>query len=223
MTSTDVSAQIKSQVTDAALVQRRQQQIAAAAVELFSAQGYDRTTVQQVARKAGVSIGLIYQYVQDKEDILLLSILDVIDTYRAEIPAALAGLEDPLLRFHAAVSAYCHVVDARREATVLTYRSTKSLPPAHRKVIKAAEIDTNRLLSDCIRGCIDAGLFREVDVEFVTYQLVMFAHAWALKHWSLAGRYTLEQYIEQGFSLYMTACLTEEGWRRARAILPVKP
>ncbi len=205
---------IKSRVTDEALVERRRRQIALAAVELFSERGYYRTTVQDIAVKAGVSTGLIYQYVNDKEDILLLSILDVIESYRSEIPAALAGLDDPLLRFRAAVTAYCRVVEERRDATVLAYRSTKSLPVERRRLVMQAETETNGLLAGCIQACIDAGMFREIDVEFLTYQLVMFAHSWALKNWRLARKYSLDQYIDNGFELYMNACLTDQGRRR---------
>lgn len=212
--------EIKSQVTDEVLVQRRRQQIVDAAVELFSSQGYYRTTVQEVARKAGVSTGLIYQYVEDKEDILLLSILDVIDSYQQEIPAALAGVEDPLQRMRAALAAYCRVVDQRRLATLLTYRSARSLSSERRQLIKVAELDSNRLIADCVRACIDAGLFETVDVDFITYQLVMFAHTWALKHWRLAELYSLEEYIDNGFRLYMRACLTEAGWQRFRTLFP---
>ena len=71
--------EVKSLVTDEALVRERRAQIVAGAVKLFSQKGYDQTTVQQVAKKAGVSTGLIYQYVHDKEDLLLLSILDRLD------------------------------------------------------------------------------------------------------------------------------------------------
>lgn len=208
---------IKSRVTDEALVRRRRQQIAMAAVELFSEQGYYRTTVQEIAVKAGISTGLVYQYVQDKEDILLLSILDVIESYRREIPAALEGMGDPLLRFRAAVATYCRVVDARREATVLAYRSTKSLSHDRRRLVMQAEVETNGLIAGCIQACVDAGIFEPLDVEFLTYQLVMFAHSWALKHWRLRQKYSLEQYIANGFALYMKACLTAEGRRRLRS------
>lgn len=210
--------QIKSRVSDEALVHRRRQQIALAAVELFSEQGYYRTTVQEIAIKAGVSTGLIYQYVRDKEDILLLSILDVIESYRREIPAALEELDDPLERFWTAVATYCRVVDARREATVLAYRSTRSLPPERRRAVMEAEVETNGLIAACIQACVDVGLFRALDVEFLTYQLVMFAHSWALKHWRLSRKYTLEQYIQNGFWLYTPACLSDRGREHFRAL-----
>lgn len=198
---------VKARVADEALVNKRRQQIVEAAVELFSDQGYYRTTVQEVAAKAGVSTGLIYQYVEDKDDILLLAILSVIEAYSREIPAALEGVVDPLERFRVAVGTYCRVVDRLREATVLAYRSTRSLPPERRSLIMQAEVQTNGLIAASIQACVDSSVFRDVDVEFLTYQAVMLAHSWALKHWRLSRKYTIDQYIDEGLALYLRACL----------------
>lgn len=203
--------EVKSQVTDLDLVRQRRAQIVAGAVQLFSEKGYYRTTVQEVAQRVGVSAGLIYQYVQDKEDLLLLSILDVLDSYADEIPRALDGVSGPLERCQAAFVAYCRVVDTRRESTILAYRSTKSLPPERRKFIMNAEQETNRLIGVCIQDCIDAGLFRPVDIDLATYQLVMYAHAWALKHWHFVHRFDLETYISQGLDFFLRALLTDKG------------
>lgn len=208
--------EVISRVADEALVQRRRDQIVAAAVELFSTQGYYRTTIQDVARKAGVSSGLIYQYVRDKEDVLLLSLLSVLDSYKREIPAALAGLTDPLERCRAAIGAYCRVIDQRRDAAVLAYRSSKSLPEKRRALIKSSELETNELIAACLRECIAGGLFRPINVDLVAYQLVMFAHTWALKHWRLRELCSLDEYIKEGFEFFAQALLTPKGWRHYR-------
>lgn len=209
---------VKAQVSDEALVHRRRAQIIAAAVELFAHQGFYRTTIQDVAKKAGVSAGLIYQYVTDKEDVLLLVLLSVLDSYKQEIPAALEGLTDPLERFWAAIRAYCRVVDQRREATVLAYRSTKSLPDDRRRLIKESEIETNGMIAACLRDCIKAGLMRDVNAELVAYQLVTFAHSWALKHWRLKELCDLEEYVAQGFDFFAQALLTPKGRRHQQKI-----
>ena len=208
--------EVKSLVTDEALVRERRSQIVAGAVKLFSQRGYYQTTVQQVAKKAGVSTGLIYQYVHDKEDLLLLSILDVVDSYAQEIPAALEGVELPLDRCCAAFAAYCRVVDARREATLLAYRSTMSLPPRRQQLIKDAELETNALIGACIQDCVDQGLFRDIDIDLATYQLVMYAHAWALKYWHFVKRIDLEVYISRGLDLFLHGLLTDKGHRHLR-------
>jgi AcrR family transcriptional regulator len=205
--------EVQSLVTDAELVKKRRAQIIAAAVDLFAHQGYYKTTIQDVAKKAGVSAGLIYQYVRDKEDVLLLSVLDVLDSYKQEIPAAIEGLSDPLERFRAAIYAYCRVVDQRREATVLAYRSTKSLSPERRQLVMASEIETNALIALCLRECTSAGLFRAVDADLVTYHFVSLAHNWALKHWRIKQIAGFDRYVDEGFDFLIHALLTEKGWK----------
>jgi len=201
---------VKSQVTDAALVQRRREQIVAAAVELFSTQGFYRTTIQQVARKAGVSTGLIYQYAETKEDVLLLSLVSVMERYRRELDSSDDGA-DPFGRLHAALETYCRVVDRHRDAAILAYRSTMSLPRKYREYIKQAEVATNELIATRLRACIDAGLFREVNVELVTYQLALYAHTWSLKYWRLRELVDIDEYIAQGFDFFVNAMATRKG------------
>ncbi len=206
--------QIDIQITDVNLIQRRRKQIVDAAAGQFAAQGYDKTTVQEIAAKAGVSIGLIYQYARTKEDILLLSLLSILGSYKTEIPKALAGETDPLRRLWRAINAYCHVVDRGRNLTLLAYRSTKSLPRANRELIKKSELETNELLAACIRDCVSAGIFRKVNVELVVYHFVSFAHTWALKYWHLKSITTLEEYIESGFEFLISAMLVEKVSKR---------
>jgi AcrR family transcriptional regulator len=202
---------VQSVVTDPKLIGERRQQIVNAAVKLFSEQGYYNTTIQHIARAAGISVGLIYQYFRDKDDVLFLTLKLVLETYENEIPAALEGVGHPLERLCVAIGAYCRVVDRLREATVLTYRSTKSLRADRRIFIKDGEIRTNRLLEGCLRACTTAGYLRPVNEHLLVYQYVLFAHAWALKQWALRERYALEEYVDEGIKLLVEPFLTEQG------------
>jgi len=202
---------VESLVADPKLVGERREQIVRAAVKLFSAQGYFVTTIQQIAREAGISVGLVYRYFREKDDLLFLSLKDVLETYEREIPQALEGVKDPLARLRLALGAYCRVVDRLRAATVLTYRSTKSLRPERRRYIKEGETRTNRLLERCLRACISAGYVEPVNTQLLVYQYVHFAHAWALKGWALRGRYTLEAYVAEGMKLLVDPFLTAKG------------
>jgi len=55
----------------AALTQQRRQQIAQAALEVFSARGYGEATVREIARRAGVAEGTVYLYFRSKRDLLV--------------------------------------------------------------------------------------------------------------------------------------------------------
>jgi AcrR family transcriptional regulator len=208
---------ITSIVEDPELVQRRRKEIVAAATELFSKQGFYRTTIKEIAALAGISSGLVYQYVREKDDVLLLVILDVVEAYAREIPRALEGLDDPIERLVATIDAYCRVVDKRRAATVLAYRSTKSLSRDRRCLIQAREIETNQMIAGAIADCIKSRLVRRVNVDVLTYQIVLIAHGWALKSWYLKSRLSIEQYIRDSLDILLGANLTPTGQKRYRA------
>jgi AcrR family transcriptional regulator len=211
-------AAVKSQVTDATLVQRRREQIVAAAVDLFSKQGYYKTTIQEIARKAGVSTGLIYQYAQNKDDVLLLSLMSVMETYKREIPQHSPLSGDPLESLWSSFATYCRVVDRSRDAAVLAYRSTMSLPKEQREFIKRAEVDTNELIARHVRDSVEAGFFRDLNVDLVTYQLVLYAHTWALKYWRISQFATIDDYISEGFDFFIRAMATPEGLEHYRIL-----
>lgn len=52
---------------DPALQQRRRQQILDAAGRCFRAKGFHQTPMQDIAREAGLSMGLLYRYFENKE------------------------------------------------------------------------------------------------------------------------------------------------------------
>ncbi len=213
----DMLDRIKSTVDDADLVGRRRAQITAAAIHEFIRLGYHPATIKDVATRAQVSVGLIYQYVGDKEDLLFMALVDILQAYKLSIPPALEGIDDPLQRFAAAVQAYCRVHHDSPDATVLAYRESASLAKARRNVVKQLEVETIELIAACVRDCIAAEVFEALDVELFTYQIVMFSHTWALKSWHLAARMTVDEYIERGLALMLQGVLTGKGKRRFRS------
>jgi AcrR family transcriptional regulator len=74
-----MSLTVKSKVEVPELIEKRRGQIIAAAIELFGKNGYHSTTIRDIAKRAEVSIGTIYQYVSDKEDVLFLALIEVLD------------------------------------------------------------------------------------------------------------------------------------------------
>lgn len=205
---------IDSQTDDAELIERRRSQLVAAAAQCFGANGFYRTTIKDIAEVAGFSPGLVYTYVREKEDVLFLVIVSLLETYAREIPEAIAGRTDPLDRFCVAVEAYCRAVGRNVDATALAYRETKSLSRERQKVLMQLELSTNKMISDCLEECIRAGYCRSVNLELVTYRIVLLAHGWALKAWHFKRITTLGEYIREGLDLFLHALLTKTGWRR---------
>lgn len=209
-----MNIEIESQIENAVLVESRREQVVNAAVEKFAINGYHGTTIKEIAETAGVSPGLIYSYVKDKEDVLLLVFLAAFRKYQQYIPLKLEGISDPLQRFCAAVRAYCECVDSNMGATLIAYQESKSLSLERRKIVQKLELETNELISEPLKDCIKKGYFRSVNVELVTFRLVLLAHGWALKNWRFKEIISLNGYIEEGLSLFLHGLLTPSGWQR---------
>lgn len=66
----------------------KKNRIIAAGYELFAEKGYFNTNTAEIAKKAGVSTGIVYGYFRDKRDILI----DVLDIYIEKVSAKLYSI-----------------------------------------------------------------------------------------------------------------------------------
>lgn len=199
-------------------VEARVFQIGKAALELFESKGYQATTISDIAQRAGLSVGTIYQYAPDKEGVLKLVLMDIMNAYAIEIPKALEGIDDPLLALRAAIRSYCSVAAVRHRAGRLGYQEWKFLKPQHRKLMMDKELEINHLIFGCIERCIDSGDFRRLNVELMTSRIVLIAHGWALKAWHLQRVTDLNTYVEDNIEFIFSGALTSAGRRRYKAL-----
>ena len=65
-------------ITDKEIIQERalktREKIMAAALELYTEKGYHKTTVDEIAQRAGASTGIAYRYFKNKKELLLAAL-----------------------------------------------------------------------------------------------------------------------------------------------------
>lgn len=71
------------------------EKIANAALQLFGEKGFHSTSIAQIARAAGVSKGLLYNYFESKEALLHFIILHAVEVGEALLEQALAQNDSP--------------------------------------------------------------------------------------------------------------------------------
>ncbi|MGE0796913.1 MAG: TetR/AcrR family transcriptional regulator [Lautropia sp.] len=195
------------------LVESRRSQIRDAAIRLFSRNGVHATTLEDVARDADVSVGLIYRYFDGKQDLLFSTLGDIQEDYFREIPAAAASGKAPLERLVLAVHAYGRVVDRHRRASLLAYRISHLLGRDRLKVIMDKELETMKLIRAPVDECIASGVFRPTDAQMFAYQIIVFVHSWAMESWRLPRDLGIDEFVSRGLALMLPAVLAEPGRR----------
>ena len=117
--------------------------IRSAALRLFSEQGYDATTVEQIAAAAGVSHMTFFRYYPAKEDVALSDSYDpLLAGLLGQTPAAWPLID----RVRAAlVQGLRQIYDADRD-TLLAQNKLIIATPALRERLWASQVDTQQLI-----------------------------------------------------------------------------
>ena len=199
---------IPTEVKDPGLVNRRRRQIVDAAVQLFIAKGFHKTTTRELARAAGLAIGTIYEYVTSKEDVLYLvceAIHQEVEVRLAErIPCAGDGAQ----ALAAAIAAYFRVCDHMSDHILLIYQETKSLTRESMRFVLDHELRITGVFAELLRQGVADGSLRGLgsqELELMAHDIMVLGHMWTFRRWALRGGFSLEQYIAQQSQLILGA------------------
>lgn len=196
----------------------RERQIVDAAVTLMQEKGAHSVSMQAIAKSAGVSVGLLYKYFSDKEQIVLAAITRVLEDFRLRVPGAIAEEWDPVLQVIAGFTEFCRVVDEHRHAVVLTYQASRSLSLNGLRTIQAQELETLQPLIAVVTLVRDRGDLREIEAGILGHDLMTLAHMWALKHWYFQQiGLDLDSYVSQQVRTIVLGNLTEEARLRVES------
>ncbi|MCF2572520.1 TetR/AcrR family transcriptional regulator [Brevibacterium sp. UCMA 11754] len=195
----------------------REKQIVDAAVGLMQTKGSHAVSMQAIAKSAGVSVGLLYKYFSDREQIVLAAITRVLEDFRLRVPAAIEATEDPVHRIIAAFTEFCQVVDDHRQAVVLTYQTSRALSRAGLASIQSQELATLQPLIDVVAEAADKGDLHAVDASTLGHNLMTLAHMWALKHWYFQQtQVSLSQYIDRQVRTVVLSNLSDGARKRVK-------
>lgn len=89
----------------------RRDKILKAAAEIFAKKGIERTTIDEIALKAGVGKGTIYRRAGKKEQLVVLLFKEAVWLAIGRIKMNTQRKKDPLVQFKEAVNALCDVYE----------------------------------------------------------------------------------------------------------------
>lgn len=211
---TDYSDLPAEEAVRAARASSRRRQVLDAAVKVMGRNGFHQMSMQDLAAEAKVSVGLIYKYFGGKEDLLLATIVRILDVFRDQLaPVVAAAGDDVVDQLAAGVRRYVQIVDENLDGVVLTYRESRTLGPPGRARIKDLEIASAAPLRAVIEDGIAQGVFRAVDVDLIVFDIMLLAHGWALKQWHFGTIYSVDQYIALQTRHVLTGLIADD--RRA--------
>jgi len=191
---------IPTHIKNADLVGRRRLQIVDAAVELFIANGYHKTTTREIAKQSGISIGLLYEYINSKEDILYL-VCDAIHTeVEKGVKVALGNDSSGSESLAAMIKEYFMICDRMSDHILLIYQETRSLPSHWQRKVLEKEIKITGIFKEALADLARSGGIPKIDPRRMTltaHNIVVLGHMWTFRRWEIQKEFGIEEYIRR--------------------------
>lgn len=158
----------------------RRQAISQAAIELFERQGFQNTTIEQIASQAGVSPPTVFKYFGNKQEIILEILHHADQRAISDTRREIRTMDDP-------VEALCHLESLltgyalevmhpslwRELLPLILFGGNNELPAGYRAMNDALRAEISELLRELQR----AGKLRpQLDVELAAFLLNDYSH-----------------------------------------------
>ncbi|NWF07223.1 TetR/AcrR family transcriptional regulator [Pseudomonas salomonii] len=158
----------------------RRQAISKAAVELFERQGFQNTTIEQIAGQAGVSPPTVFKYFGNKQEIILEILHHADQRAISDTRSLIHQIDDP-------VEALCHLERLltgyalevmhpslwRELLPLILFGGSNGLPEGYRAMNDALRAE----ISELLRELQQAGKLRpQLDVELAAFLLNDYSH-----------------------------------------------
>ncbi|GAA4639576.1 TetR/AcrR family transcriptional regulator [Actinoallomurus vinaceus] len=147
--------------------QRTAEALLRAAEEIFSKRGVEEVTVEEIARKAGVAVGSIYNHFGSKSGLHAAVIEQALDVDRDYMDRAYKRERTPTEQLYAAADEYLEFYLAHPEYfRMLAFPGEPGQYAAGREVAErlARSVDEqNRRMVEALRRGMDAGVIRAID------------------------------------------------------------
>jgi AcrR family transcriptional regulator len=162
-----------------------QQTVLRVAIELFNRQGYDATSMGDLARELGLTKSAIYHHVPSKEHLLQSAIDEALDALTEALDAVSAakGL-DAGQRLRAAVRSSVTVLVGHLPEVTLLLRVHGNTPVEKAALARRRGIDER--LADMVRDAVDEGVLR-ADVDPLLASRLLFGMVNSMTEWVRPG------------------------------------
>lgn len=150
-------------------------------LRLTSQKGFHAMSLRDLCADSGLSIGGLYAYIRNKEDLIYLIQHHGFLLTRRTLQACTQGIDDPRDRLLAAVRAHVYLSELLQPWFYFSFMETKSLPEKQKKEAIAVELEVEDFLYRILIEGMAGQAFREVDARLLASLCKAMMQDWYLK------------------------------------------
>lgn len=186
-------AAIKTTIKNENLVKKRRQQIFEAAVNLFSKKGYHMTTLREISKESGITLGNLYDYISAKEDILYIIQEKATQAVMEAISSDEGGESDPIEGLKRLIDSELDAMNRYQDLILIIYQESHSMGKNILHSLLKSERKHLERYEELISAGIEKGHLEVTNARMMANMIKMLIDTWVIKRWDLDGKITLEE------------------------------
>lgn len=176
----------------AANVGTRQDEVLAAAAELFAERGYAGTSIRDIGERVGLLGGSLYHYIRSKEALFVRIHDDALRAAENRIRDSIAGLSNPAKRLATACRTLLAIQLDPQSLTMPLMNDFRAVPDAVRAQLVNRRDAFETLFRDLV-GAVDLPAGVDPDI----YRILLLTTLNNAASWYKPGRLTLDEVAQQ--------------------------
>ncbi|WP_166266702.1 TetR/AcrR family transcriptional regulator [Marinobacter caseinilyticus] len=150
-------------------------------LKLANSKGFSAMTLRDLCADSGLSMGGLYAYIKNKDDLIhLIQGHGFIMTRRTLLTYIELETEAPK-RLFAAIRAHLYLSELMRAWFYFSFMEAKSLPPREKKDAVAIEREIDDIFHDILDRGVSEQVFRAVDTRTLSAMIKALLQDWYLK------------------------------------------
>jgi AcrR family transcriptional regulator len=174
----------------AELVKRRHEQIAVSAANVMRKKGFHQTTIRDIARACGMSMGQLYSYINSKDDVLYLVFKHMYDeTFISRLEREEEDLtQDPVTRLRGKLYRSLKYIMEQKKSIQLVFTESRYLDKSHLQ--KILDLDRDYILGYWRKALSTLDVFEDHEKELnFAAAVIHYLHVFLpMRAWTLDDR-----------------------------------
>ncbi len=206
---------IPSPVKNPDLVEERRNQIFEAAWRLFTKQGYHVTSLRNLSKETGISLGNLYNYINTKEDILYILHQKAAEIVVQAINEETSDVTDPMEKLKEMIDVELRTMNKYQDLILLIYQESHALSRKSLHAMLQREETHIRRFQKVLEDGMAQGAFRPSNPKMLANVIKMMIDTWVLKRWALRRKVSLQEMKEGIISVLAKGILNRENAGKA--------
>ncbi|MEC7816447.1 MAG: TetR/AcrR family transcriptional regulator [Pseudomonadota bacterium] len=150
-------------------------------LRLANSKGFHAMTLRDLCADSGMSMGGLYAYIRNKDDLIHLIQSHGFTMTRKTLQHYTSDIDDVRERLFAAIKAHLYLSERMRAWFYFSYMEAKSLPAPEKRAAVAIELEIETIFLSIISEGIEQGVYKRRNARLVSSMIKSLLQDWYLK------------------------------------------